>query len=225
MSKINLFLPLFAFALLFTCPVFAKCPSQKPFAQIKYSVSPTEYIKTSNADHLTRMHTGGVGIDKVLGLAGGEVGTSFKAAFEVKQRKSGLYCLNVKKIKATFFARPKVYIASNFKRGTCEYANVLRHEEKHVKTLVRTHKEYMPKFKLHLRSTARDLPVLPEMALSEANEKKQIFVDQISRDLASYMQEIMEEVAIRQKEVDSQEEYERVLRRCKKWEKRLSENP
>ncbi len=205
--------------------VFARCPSQKPLAIIQYSVSPTEYIKKNNADHLTNMHTGGHGAGQVLGLAGGDVGTSFKATFDLKQVKKDLYCLNVKKIKATFFAHPKVYIASNFKRGTCEYGNVLKHEEKHVKTLKKTHREYMPKFKQHLSSAARKLPVLEPMTLSEANENKDVYVKKISEDLSSYMQIIMMEVAQRQKEVDSKEEYQRVMKRCSKWDKRLAENP
>lgn len=173
------------------------------------------------------MHNGPLGAhgNQVLGLAGGEVGTKFTAAFETKNYRDGLICLNVKEIKATFFAHPKVHIASNFKRGTCEYVNVLKHEEKHVRVLKKTHKEFMPKYKKHLRVTAKKLPILEPMSLKDANSKKQIFVTHIQKDLSAYMQKIMQEVEIRQKEVDSAEEYERVLNQCRKWDQRLAEEP
>lgn len=226
MYRFKVSLILLLFSLCYTIKnAEAECRSHRPFAIIQYSVSSTEYIKTDNSDSLTLMHDGVIGASKVLGLAGGDVGTSFDALFDIEQQKDGLYCLYVKKVKATFFAHPKVYIASNFKKGTCEYANVLRHEEKHVKVLKRTHRQYMPEFKRHLRKTTKNLPILQPMTLNEVNDKKQFLVKQISKDLSSYMQVITLEVAKRQSKIDTKKEYQRVMSRCTKWDKRLAVNP
>lgn len=200
----------------------AECRPHRPSTSLKYEVEPTQYLRTLNAQQLTSFHSG-QGPNTVLGLAGGEVGTSFEAFFEVKEVKNNLYCLNLEKIKAVLFAKPQVHIAKNFRRGTCEYNAVLKHENKHVDTLKRAHKEYLPFYRKHLRVTSKKVPVLPPMKLAEANQKKYMLVAQIKKDLQGYLDTIMKDVAKRQAKVDSTKEYERVWRRCGKWEKRLAD--
>lgn len=199
-----------------------ECPKHRPSTNLDYKVEPTQYLRNLNAAQLSMMHLGS-GPNTVLGLAGGEVGTKFEAVFEVEETKKNLYCLNLKRIDATLFAKPQVHIAKNFKRGTCEYNAVLKHEEKHVTTLKRAHKEYLPFYRKHLRMTSKKVPVLPPMTLAEANQKKYILIAQIKKDLQSYLDEIMKDVTERQRRVDSEREYKRVWDRCKKWEKRLNE--
>lgn len=199
-----------------------KCRPHRPSTSLNYKVEPTEYLRNLSAHELTAFHSAS-GPHTVLGLAGGKVGTSFEASFEVKPVTGNLYCLNLKKIDAMLFAKPQVHIAKNFKRGTCEYNAVLKHEEKHVTTLIRAHKEYIPHYRKHLRVTSKKVPVLQPMTLHEANQKKYVLIEQIKKDLQSYLDKITEDVAQRQRKVDSEKEYRRVWDRCKKWEKRLNE--
>lgn len=214
-----------SFFLIITCPqadAAKKCSVHRPSTSLKYKVEPTQYLRTLDATALTAMHMQ-TGPNKVLGLAGGAVGTKFEATFEVESIGANKYCLNLEKIEATLFAKPQVHIAKNFKRGTCEFNAVLKHENKHVDTLKRAHKEYLPHFRKHLRITSKKVPVLPPMKLSEAELKKEIIVQQISKDLSTYLNTIMEDVAERQKKVDSTREYQKVWDRCRKWEKRLAD--
>ena len=201
----------------------ARCKSHQPHSYISYEVDKTEYIITKDVNSLTTMH-GQIGPRHVLGLAGGEVGAKFTAEFELKPERNGTYCLYVDKVDTVFFAKPKVYIASNFRKGTCEYTQVLRHEEKHVKTLKRAHKDYMSEFRSHMRWSLRDLPVFDPMSVSDANEKRNEYVQIISNHLTTFIEKINKDVAKRQKEVDSKEEYQRVLNNCSRWDDRIGTN-
>ncbi len=204
-------------------PSFAKeCKPHRPSTRLDYNVEKTEYLRMLDANQLTMLHSA-TRSNKVLGLAGGEVGMRFEATFEAKEVTNKLYCLNVKKINATLYAKPQVHIAKNFRRGTCEYNAVLKHENKHVDVLKRAHKEYLPQFRKHLRVTSKKIPVLPPMSLAQANQRKHQLIAEIRADLQAYLNEITEEVDKRQKKVDTEEEYQRVHDRCRRWEKRLNE--
>lgn len=204
-------------------PVHARCKSQQPRSFVTYETEKTEYIITKDVNSLTTMH-GKIGPRHVLGLAGGEVGAKLTADFELKRETDGRYCLYIDKVNTVFYAKPKVYIASNFKKGTCEYSQVLKHEEKHVKTLKRAHKDYMSRFRSHMRWSLRDLPVFEPMSVDEANEKRGEYMQMISNNLTSFIEKINEDVAERQRKVDSKEEYARVLKNCSRWDDRLGVN-
>lgn len=223
---INKHLLYFTFIIIFTSfayPANARCKSQQPRSFMNYETEKTEYIITKDVNSLTTMH-GKIGPRHVLGLAGGEVGAKFTAEFDLERETDGMYCLYVDKVNIVFFAKPKVYIASNFKKGTCEYSQVLRHEEKHVKTLKRAHKDYMSRFRSHMRWSLRNLPVFDPMSADEANEKKDEYVQIISKHITGFIEKINEDVAERQKKVDSKDEYARVLKNCSRWDDRLSVN-
>lgn len=169
------------------------------------------------------MHSGGTG-SRTLGVAGGNVGVKFVTHFKpIPQRGSKLYCLQVKKIEATFYAQPVVQIAKNFKRGTCEYHKVLTHENEHVDTLKKAHRYHLPFFRKHLRVTSKDLPTLEPVSIQGMKEQKQLVVDTINADLSEFMQEIERDVAERQARLDTAKEYQKVWSRCNNWEKHLSE--
>ncbi len=198
------------------------CKPHRPSTSLANKIESTKYVRSLNTEELTRLHSR-AGNNLVMGLAGGEVGTRFQAYFDVKPISGNLYCLNLERIKATLYAKPKVHIAKNFRRGTCEYNAVLRHEEKHVAALKRTHSQYLPGYRKHLRLTSMKVPVLPPMTLAEANEKKNILIKRIGEDLRSYLEIIMKDVADRQAEIDSSEEYQSVWNKCDRWEKRLND--
>lgn len=202
----------------------AQCPPHTPVTSINYEVKPFTYNRDYSVEELTSMHnpdkkrTRG----RVMGSANGDVeirvDTTFRA--EPYNNQINQYCLNVKTIRATLYSMPKVFIASNFGRGTCEYATTLKHELKHVKMLKRTHTKELPAFRKYLNDNANNLPVFAPMSLSQINEEKQNIANGIKDDLQNYMKTIEQEVEIRQQEVDSEEEYDHVLQRCDRWDRK-----
>ncbi len=201
--------------------VWAKgCGDHRPHTYLYNTIDQIEYVRTQSANDLTDLQNSH---RQVLGLAGGEVGTRFETLFEAKPYDHGLYCLKVKSVEAVFFARPKIYIASNFGRGSCEYGAVMRHEQKHVNTLKITHNEYTPLYRAHLRSVARDTPVFDPVRVDDIDAQKEQIIEYLSAGLNVYMQGIMEELSSRQQEIDSEEEYQRVMDVCHRWDKKLED--
>lgn len=203
---------------------YAECPLHKPITTVNFETNPVEYIREHDASELTQMHSGGQYTGaRVLGLTGGDVGVSFTARFKASPYPDieNHYCLTVKSVNATFSSFPRIYIARNFRRGTCEYAKVLAHELKHVKILKNAHIEFLPEYRKYLNLTVSQIPVIPPILLSDVNLIKQQLITYIRNDLRGYLQNIEREIEIRQKSLDSKEEYERVLDRCEKWDERL----
>lgn len=200
-----------------------QCPPINPIINLSSSVATTQYERNIEAEKLNDMHGSLPEDNSVLGLAGGEVGTKFDVLFDAEPVGDNLYCLNFKKITAVFYAQPKIYLASNFKRGTCEYTAILQHENKHVEVLKKAQREYMPEYRTFISGVIEKLPVLEPIRLQDANAKKQLYINQIGQELAGFMENAMIDVAQRQRAIDTQEEYESVWRRCDRWAKKLDD--
>ena len=199
-----------------------ECDSRAPQTRVNYSIDRVEYIRNIDSKTLTQIHEGNV--SRVTGMAGGAVGTRIKIEFEGKPVKNLLYCLHIKNINLNFYAEPKIYIASNFKRGSCEYNAILRHEEKHISTLKNTHKEYLSDYRSFIRREAKDTPNFPPMKLIEMDNAKAKMSLFIQERVEEYMQIVTEEVAARQHEIDSAEEYQKITDRCHRWEEKLDDD-
>ena len=203
-----------------------ECEKHKPKTYLLPEIKPVEYIRNISSDELSSMHLGGSTshTSRVLGLAGGPLGTKFSVDFEAVEVAKKLYCLRAKKIKAYFFAKPKIYIASNFKRGSCEYNKVLKHETEHVTILKRAHKEYTPKYRHHLRKLSYNIPTLSPTKLIDVNKQKDLLVAELNKEMSAYLSVITKDISKRQAVIDTPEEYARVYSKCKRWEKKLRDD-
>ena len=218
-----MFLRFFTLLLIFSSfDVYAaSCQSQRPSTTLHEDVSQVEYIRTSSAKDLTSARQ--EGLHTVLGLAGGPIGTRFEAKFSVMEVGHHIYCLNVMRIDAVFFAKPQIHIASNFARGSCEYNEVLIHEQQHVNILQQFFNEYSNYYGGVLRDVGHDLPKFNPVKLQNIEEQKRLIIKQIEQELYAYMDEITEILAERQAEIDTPEEYARVASRCSRWQEKIDD--
>ncbi|MBI1300294.1 MAG: hypothetical protein GC137_01420 [Alphaproteobacteria bacterium] len=199
------------------------CPNHVPGIYLEYDKEQTEYIRTITSKVLSERafvdHA--ISSSPIIGIAGGEVGTRFDADFKAIEVGNDQYCLNLRSVRAVLFSKPKVAIAREFIRGSCEYSRILHHELKHVKILERAHKEYLPLYKNHIGRVAYELPVLAPTRLVDVNTQKEYLVRQIQRELVPYVENMMRDIALRQKEIDTPEEYQEVYSKCERWEQKL----
>ena len=202
----------------------ALCSPHEADTSLYYKIHTVEYVRNISSEDLKNNHFRGTTNGSVLGLAGGEVGLKFEVKFNASPYHGKKYCLEVTDIDANFYAKPKIYIANNFARGSCEYNRTLRHEQQHVKILTRAHKEYTPLYRRYLREVARDIPILEPFRIEDVHIQKQRLLQHINNELSAYMNEITADVDQRQKAIDTPEEYERVYSKCKRWEKKLNVN-
>ena len=200
-----------------------KCEKVKPSYSFKTSTARTEYIRTESAASLTDMHDSQSG-GTVGGLGGGETGFKVETEFSyITDRKAA--CVHLKHIKLTFYAKPTIHIASNFRRGSCEYSAVFAHEKKHVREVQKFVREFGPKMKNKLAreilpSTQTQYGPIDADKVENAQEKIQ---EDIFTALEEYQQEIMPILAERQQAIDSPEEYARVDSKCNGWNEVLFE--
>ena len=201
----------------------AQCSTHNPVISLRHLVNPTEYIRDISSQELNTAHYGDdLAIGNILGVSGGNLGSKFNAKFEIIPSVGNLFCLQLVEINASFIATPKVYIASNFPRGSCEYSNVLRHELKHVSILKNTQMEYVVNYKEYIAKISNDMAILPPMKLSQTKAAKDYMVEQINSKIADYINLIIEDLIIRQKEIDTRQEYRLQQAKCKKWEEKLN---
>ena len=207
-------------------PAFAaRCPPHRPVTALHHKIEPVEYVRTVSSKVLTDAHYGhNIRPGKIMGLAGGYVTTRFTAAFKIISAGANLYCMQAKKIDVHFDARPKIYIAGNFKRGTCEYHTVLKHEYEHAGILKQAHRDHIPPYRQYLRQMAYDIPVPEPATLSETHARKKYFIGHIRDALAIHVRAIMDDIVVRQKAIDTPEIYRREQAKCKRWEEKLGED-
>lgn len=199
-----------------------ECQSYEPQTSLSYESKPVEYVQAKNARELKIMHRPDRDASaEVLGLAGGDVGTSFNAVFEAQHLEDKEYCLVVTSLHAELFSAPKIQIAREFARGSCEYNSVIEHERKHVEVLKNAHSYHMPKYRNHIEDVAEDLPASEPFTLDELNAKKQEMIDYISYRLNEYLEKMMYDVAERQKRIDTDREYQRIQAQCGNWDSEL----
>ncbi len=210
--------------LLYSPPAYANvCERFSPKISIHSAVSSVTYDRGRNSAELTNMHESyRHGSLSVLGLTGGGIETDVSAEMKAIAIGGNLYCLEATHIQSKFHAVPKIYIASNFKRGSCEYGSVLRHEEKHVKVLKQMHKQYVPIYRRALYNAVKALPEYKPFQLQDLETAKSQLIADLSVGMQEPIQKMLSDVAKRQQAIDTQEEYRAVLSRCKKWDKKLN---
>lgn len=199
------------------------CPSVRPSVSVKSVIKPTKYVRTKSAQGLTDLHSGGrpAGGGSVLGLGGGEIGIKAQNQYKTVQQ-GGRTCVVLVSVQAVFYSKPKIHIASNFKRGSCEYSAVLAHERKHVKTLRDFHRRHVAGLKKVLRKISREAAVKGRYPVSQANNIQKEISNEMSRKIQNYTNVLLAKLSSKQRAIDTPEEYRRVAKKCKKWDEKLN---
>lgn len=153
----------------------------------------------------------------IEGLMHGEIGLSAQYQFgmETFPARGGESCLYVQKVEVVFTLDPKIYIAREYKPGTCHYDAVLGHEKKHFRTdrdLVNKYANIVVKAVNNaLKVAGYSQGPMPEASLPAAQERTGKMIETV---LAGYSANMNKERQILQQKIDSLEEYKRVDSLC-----------
>lgn len=127
---------------------------------------------------------------------------------------SGWPCLSVKAINITVKYAPTIYVASDFKPGTCRFDSTLQHEARHVNTDIITFNELLPVLRQAVQDAADQLgatgPVKPDDVVA-ARDK---MVDRLKGALVAKADEIEKIRFSRQQMIDTRQEYLRMTKLC-----------
>ncbi len=166
--------------------------------------------KSEHEDHVWASHD-----LTVEGLARGGVGVMTASQFVgVPYDRYGIYyCPYVKKLIVDVHYNTQIFVASQYKQGTCDFNAVLEHEHKHHATNVQAVNEIMAKLK-------EDLP-----GIIAYMEKRYVGRQEMGKGFGSlseglddalkiYSEYMFKEMTKRNALIDTPEEYERVDGLC-----------
>ena len=193
------------------------CPRHKTEMILKPELTKTKFLRGS-AQRLTEWATGHTQtVGAILGLGGGEIGTRFQAAFEYSVLPNGGVCVILDKVKATFYAHPRMYIASDYKKGSCEYDEIVKHEKRHVKALIDSHSDNTERLRVHMGRIAKRIPMFGPVSEADVPYVKQRLMDFVMNEYLSYQDHQLMALQRAQKKIDSPSEYRGVAARCDNW--------
>lgn len=197
----------------------ALCDTQTPQVHVSLNTAKTRYIRTNSAATLSAMHGDGSHAT-VGGLGGGEIGLETQSQFIVRSQGDKA-CVSLKSLKVTLYAKPTIMIASNFRRGTCEYQAVLGHEQKHVRALMNFVRQQAPKLRRKVQETVRQSRTYKRVALNDTTAAQKQIQDNLTYQLDAYQNSLLPTLQHEQDGIDNAKEYERVARMCQNWQEKL----
>ncbi len=137
---------------------------------------------------------------------------NFKAKLVEMPTTSGLPCIMVEDIFASLgYQDIKVYIATEFPQGTCGFDAIVEHEVKHLIVNKEVLEEYVEKIRTELEY---QMPILGVAQQESIAYSEQVLRREINAIVSKFLNEMSQENARRQMEIDSEEEYERVSNAC-----------
>ncbi len=123
-------------------------------------------------------------------------------------------CMWFDKINVTIKNSPTVYIAKEYKRNRCRRNTTLQHEMKHVNTDRDIIEEYLPMIK----TTAARIGKISAPRKPIASKNIQSTKENIAKAINEALQEVSKKLEktqrIRQQQIDTREEYDRLSRAC-----------
>lgn len=153
---------------------------------------------------------------RVLGLASTNLEFGWHVQFAAKPFGDG-HCFWVTRADLSLrYAAPDIYVAREYRPGSCPYRAVLQHEEEHVAITRGILERYAPRLETALTSLlvpTGTRPIVvdsPEAAKHETSELMKELVKPIYQEMVTKLREA-------HRELDSPRGYRNTFRRCPSW--------
>lgn len=153
---------------------------------------------------------------RVLGLANTGLDLGWRVGFEW-QPAGEAFCFWVRRTELTVrHPSPDIYVAREYRRGSCPYRAVLAHEQKHIRTSRELINRYIPRLRWVLTSLlipTGQRPLLvgsPEEAKSEVRALMKTLAEPLFREMSKALRAA-------QAKIDSPASYKRLFKQCKRW--------
>lgn len=200
-----------------------ECGQQKPPRVLVSSTrTPVEYDFTKSTSDLdavekttenpygdySKTHTGGL-------MRGGiELAMEIETSHATFHGRPDLACVWISTITLNLKQTSTIYVANDYKRGSCQHREIKQHEKKHVGVDSTVMKNYERKFKRLLNNIAYRAGVIGPGPTRQVEDIKAEIFKHITGEIDILSQEMYDERANRQQMVDNIDEYERVAAAC-----------
>ncbi len=215
----------FSLILLFVVCVFGgeayavtnHCPRHQVKTELKAKKYKTKYLSGSLNDI-----NGYLNSHSVLAFVQNPLSVKTYYDFSVKEIGAGRYCVMLDRVKAQYRSSSRIVMPANFKKSSCEYKIIRKHEQRHLDTHYSYFERSVGQYQVFLGRIARDVPVYkPFETAEEAERIKQSIMTYFDKKFYRRVNGSINELHKLQKKIDSVQEYTftgRKIERCKDLE-------
>jgi len=224
--KIRLLIVILGFAMCGNGAAFASnwcTPTKTPSINVRVSSDPVSYNFSQSEKNLNKFNVSTINpygenvITDVGGLMKGGIKTQQKMSFgTITNQKTNQVCLWHDQIDVTLHINPTIYVASDFKRGTCMHNSILEHEHKHVMVDREIVNKYASLIGKALQGDVNRYNVFGPYNANQQNQALEMVKTRMQTILTNHTTAMSNERRKRQQAVDSLAEYERVNKSCPK---------
>ena len=200
-----------------TCPP----PKQKPVVQITFDNKPTQFLNNKSTAELSQKPTNtsfSHGPNEVFvtgGITSSHIKTNMEVAYaHLTWEESKINCTYPHQVKIVVTYAPTVYIASNYKPGSCRYQSTMQHELRHVNTDIITLKEFIPWVEAQIKAHLANLPYPTPLPSSQQQTIQNNMMAGLQNALSAAMNTMNDTRMKRQQLIDTRQEYLRLTNAC-----------
>lgn len=148
-----------------------------------------------------------------VGLSAGTLVVRIDSQIQtIKNAREGSLCSSLKTLRVGVgFTDNRIYVARELPRRSCPYREVLAHEQKHKTVDKVLANEMLDDAKDFFEQAVKGIGVVYQKSAVPSNT---VFDDPLNEAMHEYSQRMMEERQKRQRQVDSEEEYDRIGKSC-----------
>ena len=224
----NAFAPLFLIVMmsLISQPVSAAnwCnPSTAPSINIRTATDQITYNFSQSERDLNKFSTSTVNpygnniITDVGGLMKGGIETQQKMSFgTITNPNTRQTCVWHDTMDIVLHIKPTIFVASEFPPGTCMHNAIMGHEHKHIQVDREIVNKYAALMGAAFRNDIMQYRVYGPVPSSNTNATISMVKTRMQTILKQYTDAMSQERRMRQQQVDSLDEYERVNKSCKR---------
>ena len=153
---------------------------------------------------------------RVLGMADTGLEFGWSVRFEWQQWGDG-FCFWVRRTElAIRHPSPDIYVAREYRRGSCPYRTILAHERQHMRISREQIDRYLPRLRWVL--TSLRIPTAERPIFVTSAEAAKSEVRTLMKELAEPLfQEMRQAMRKAQAKLDSPDSYRRLRKKCKRW--------
>ena len=151
---------------------------------------------------------------KILGLTLHGEGFVYKYREKWIRQGDGPYCHYLISVDGELtLSQMTVYVASNYPVGSCEYNEVLEHENTHVRITRGMIDRYTPRLERALRMAAREIN--PVVTTEQSGQEE--IARRLNAEIRPVLQQFRAETAQANAVIDTPDNYRKTTARCKNW--------
>lgn len=189
------------------------------------------YIQTRNGTpkyfyHLPSAQLGNFSIDTTFskhdneiyvvgGVTQGKILISRQIQMTImSMRGADAHCASVKQIQVVLDYQPDVYIANEYKPGTCRYNTTMQHEVQHVNLDIITLNEFIPRIQAAIQRAVNNMPPMQPVTKNQLPLLQEWIGQQVQAAAQAAIAEMDQVRRNRHQRIDNREEYTRLSNAC-----------